>query len=37
MIGTTATKNAELMQTFYENNLDHSAKHAENAFPHSTA
>jgi len=25
------------MQKFYENNLDASAKHAENAFPHTTA
>lgn len=37
MIGTTAHKNAELMQNFYENNLDASAKHAENAFPSFTA
>jgi hypothetical protein len=32
MVGTTAHKNAELMQIFYENNLDASAKHAENAY-----
>ena len=25
------------MQNFYENNLDASAKHADNAFPHLTA
>ena len=25
------------MQKFYENNLDASAKHAANAFPHTTA
>jgi len=37
LIGTTAHKNAELMQNFYENNLDASAKHADNAFPHLTA
>ena len=37
LIGTTAHKNAELMQKFYENNLDASAKHAANAFPHTTA
>lgn len=36
LIGTTAHKNAELMQKFYENNLDASAKHAANAF-HVTA
>ena len=37
MTGTTAHKNAELMQNFYESNLDASAKHAANPFPHVTA